>query len=242
MQDVAVDWASLANKLRTARMQHGLTHRELAKLSGVNRGTLMRMEQGHPCYMSTLEKVASALYLTADALAHPALALTGPFSIQAKSKELIRYRPSAKFGHRLPEYSQDQLRDSAERTRIGGLGLVSCFEWVPDIALPGGKLRATLLELHGETPAAHHNGEELVHAVRGSSQVRLGHDTIVIHEGETATFWPDVTHSYMPAEPVAPGQRPPLLLSVRLDGPRRHGRYGKKRRSSAEETPTARVE
>lgn len=238
MPDVAIDWASLAVKLRTARAQRGLTHRELAELSGVNRGTLMRMEQGFPCYMSTLEKVASALYLTADALAHPALILTGPFSVQAKSEELIRYRPSAKPGRRPPAYSQDRLKDGDERARIGGLGLVSCFEWVPDISLEGGKLRATLLELHGETPAAHHDGEELVHAIRGSSQVRLGHDLITVHEGETATFWPDVTHSYLPAEPIAPGQTPPLLLSVRLDGPRRHGSADKKRRSGNDDGST----
>lgn len=224
MSELAIDWDSLATKLRTARLQHGFSLNELAKRCGVNRCTLLRMEHGKPCFLSTIEKVASALYLTADALAHPASFPSGLYYAQEKEKELIRCRPSAKSTRRMPSYSQERLKSVTERARIGGLGLVSCFEWVPDISLPGGKLRATLLELHGETAAARHNGEELVHAIKGSSMVKLGQETILLHEGETATFWPDVVHSYLPAKPVLPGEAPPLLFSVRLDGPYRHAK------------------
>lgn len=223
MNEVDIDWSSLATKLRTARMQHGYSHRELAERAGVDRGTLLRIEHGKPCYLSTIEKVAAALYLTADALAHPASFPPGSFSVQEKEKELIRYRPSPKSGRQPPKYPQDRIRDRTERSRIGRLGLVSCFEWVPDISLEGGRLRATVLELYGETPAGIHDGEELVHAVKGDSQVKLGAETILVREGETATFWPDIPHTYAPAAPLGPGDSPPVLLSVRLDGPFRHG-------------------
>jgi|GEM_PF-6835777 len=238
MSEIAIDWSSLATKLRTARMQHGFSLNELAKRSGVNRCTLLRMEHGKPCYFSTIEKVASALFLTADALAHPASFPSGLYYAQEKEKELIRCRPTSKASRRLPTYSQDRLKSFAERARIGGLGLVSCFEWVPDISLPGGKLRATLLELHGETAAAAHDGEELVHAIRGGSKVKIGSETILLQEGETATFWPDVIHSYLPAKPLAPGELPPLLFSVRLDGPYRHGQRPSRQKHG---TPTRRA-
>jgi transcriptional regulator with XRE-family HTH domain len=63
---------TVADRLRWARKQHGLTQRELAKLTGAGLNTIRRIEQEPESFtpqLGTVEKLASALHIRAGWLA-----------------------------------------------------------------------------------------------------------------------------------------------------------------------------
>jgi transcriptional regulator with XRE-family HTH domain len=63
---------AVADRLRWARKQHGLTQRELAKITGVGLNTIRRIEQEPESFtpqLGTVEKLAAALHIRAGWLA-----------------------------------------------------------------------------------------------------------------------------------------------------------------------------
>lgn len=208
-----IDWKSVGQLLRAIRRQRRISYRELASRAGVARGTVLRIEAGLPSLASTITKLEKALNLTQGVLTHSAPIQPGDFFIQDKTHEFIHLRPNPKYTKRLPEYSQKMLRDPRERLRIGKLGFISAFQWESDLGLENSLMRPTLIELYDATTPNEHEGEEMVFGVRGTSLVKLGQHTLVIHENQSATFWPKNPHSYAPD----PGSVPSLLLSVRID-------------------------
>lgn len=176
---------------------------------------MIRIEAGKPTRLATIQKLEQALNLSPGLLTKSAPLTLGPFFLQEPSKELIVIRPNPKYLKHVPTYSQSSLRKPAERQRIGKLGIVSAFQWEPDLGLKGALMRATLLELYHETIPSNHEGEELVFGVRGTSIIRIAGEDLVIHENQTASFWPRETHSYAPGG--LPNVGPSLLLTVRID-------------------------
>lgn len=213
MPETKPDWHSVGQLVKSIRIQRRITYRDLALQAGIGRGTVLRIEAGHPSRKETLKRIEMALNLSPGVLTHSQPLVAGPFYIQELSHEFIHIRQNPKHLKPLPAYTQEMLQDAGERRRIGKLGFVSCFQWEADLGLAGATMRATLMELHDEMAPSQHDGEELVFGVRGTSVVRLEGEEIVIHEFESASFWPSRPHRYAPHLSSAPS----LLLSVRID-------------------------
>jgi transcriptional regulator with XRE-family HTH domain len=212
---VEIDWSSVGILVKALRNQRKIPYRELALRAGLNPGTLVRIEAGKPTRPSTIGKLEQALNLSPGLLTRSAPLMAGPFFLQEPSHELIIIRPNPNYEKTIPNYSQKSLRDPLERRRIGKLGIVSAFQWEPDLGLQGALMRATLIEIYSETLTSNHEGEELVFGVRGTSVIKIAGEELVIHENQTASFWPKEKHSYAPGNPM--GGSPSLLLSVRID-------------------------
>jgi transcriptional regulator with XRE-family HTH domain len=207
------NWAAIGKLVKSLRRQRRVTYRELATEAGLGRGTVLRIEAGFPSRRDTLRKLEKALNLSSGVLTHSKPLVSGPYYLQDMGHDFIHVRQNPKHAKSLPAYTQEMLQNPEERRRIGGLGFISCFQWESDLGLLGAKMRSTLMELHDETTPGQHDGEELVFGVRGTSVVRLGEEELIVHEHQSASFWPSQPHRYAPD----PSSAPSLLLSVRID-------------------------
>jgi transcriptional regulator with XRE-family HTH domain len=209
-----VDWKSVGVLIKSLRTQRKLPHRELAARAAIDPGTLLRIEAGKPSRLSTIQKIEEAMNLSPGLLTHSSPLALGPFFLQEPSRELIMIRPNPNYKKAIPDYSQEMLQNPAERRRIGKLGIVSGFQWEPEIGLKGATMRGTLMEIYDETIASNHQGEEFVFGVQGSTVIKIANQEIIVHPNQIASFWPFELHSYAPHPSTTP---PSLLLSVRID-------------------------
>jgi len=213
--DTAPDLSSVGRCIRYLRERWGMTQRELGRLSGVHHDTIMRIEQGDQPFSSTLAKIGKVFRV--DPMVMVRRVHKEHFAVCDLDMGKVVIAPNPKNTRVLPDYSQEALQDDAERQRIGHLKLVSRFERCLGTYLLDSTMTPTLLELYEEGPIGKHFGEELVYAVRGNARIRLGDESFVVTEGGSASFWPEIEHSYAPADPVGPKDLPPLLLCVIID-------------------------
>lgn len=199
---------TIGNRIQRIRQRQGLSVRDLAERSTVNKNTILRLERGLTPSYATLTRVCEALGIHVARLTDPAPDEEEVIALHMRADE-------ARLPHRAPDATV-RRQDADTRQILASdekvfLSLLNC-------RLPGGTLNSAILELFGETETVTHPGEELVFCLRGVAMINVAGRQHVLHEGDAAAFWCSERHSYGPAEEAAEaGALPVLLLSVWTD-------------------------
>jgi len=208
------DWTEEArilvgDRLRRTRTQQRLSIRQIADLAQISKTSVVQVESGRTSRRSTYLKVAEAMGLHLDRLLQPGVSAEWPFAVHRKEDD--SWFDLANFDHGvLPDEAQD---DPAERKKLANASGVSPLNILAS-RLEQGRIKPTILELYGPSPARSHAGEEHVFVLAGQAIVTVGSENISLNEGESVTFWSSERHSYAPQ----PGSALPVrLLSVRVD-------------------------
>lgn len=194
--------ATLAARIRRARLQSDLSIRQLAERAGVDKGTLVKLEQGNTPSYRTLVRVCDALGVSVVHLLQ-SRAEEDPVFVHRRVNE----RREAK-----QEHPNVQVRDALRQELVAAdRGVL--LTWL-DCRLPGGVLNSWLLEVRDPTEPTTHPGEEFVFCLRGRAALTVSNVRYELEPGDAASFWSAEPHFYAPAEQLRYSDPSVLLLSV----------------------------
>jgi len=187
----------IAARIRSCRLARSLGQSDLARQAGVHRTVVARAEAGEPCRTTSLRRIALALGTTLTWLRRPFLG-PAPWRVDYSDRTLwVASGPSyiRQKGLTTPR----ALLDPAERARLGSLGLANAFVRVLNNDLPGGRLRALVVESYRkeQDPVAF-PGQMFLYVLRGQIRLQLGEDRFEMAEGDTVSYWADVPNLYEP--------------------------------------------
>ncbi|HXH60093.1 MAG TPA: XRE family transcriptional regulator [Fimbriimonadaceae bacterium] len=198
----------VGHRLRLARVKQGLSIRDLANRAEVSKTSIVRIEQGHPAFASTVVRICAALGLHLAGLANP----TAESAAAIHRKEDDEWFDMTDFGSG-PIGKRNGGATPAERKRSAKDGMAVALLYLKN-RLHGGMMLPALLEVYSESDPRRHTGEELVYVIDGRLLVKVGTEEFELEAGECVTFWSAEEHSYTPA----PGSKiPATALSVRID-------------------------
>lgn len=158
---------ALGNRIRAARGRRGLSLGELASTAGVSKSLVSQIERGIAApSIDTVRRLASALQLPVFSLF-----MEEPDNgmvVRRGERRVVRYPGSG------------ATREILSPTLGGRMVLV----WV---TFPPGE--------DGREPVRH-VGEESVVVMRGTLEVHLGRERVMLEIGDSMTFDPEVPHSF----------------------------------------------
>jgi transcriptional regulator with XRE-family HTH domain len=230
----------IGERVHLHRIQRSLSQIELAKLAGISRTTVQKVESGQEVRMSVLAKLAAAMRTIEWEFLAPAGEWNRPYRIYDNEDPewLVTFNRAKSTGLYLDGTA---VPDLAEKERLGRLGFVSAFNNRLNCGLPTGRLGAAVVEIYGkdEKGPYRHPEEEFVYVLRGEVRIRIGEETIDLKEGQAMTFWPTEPHLYELPRPLRKDQEPPLLLMVWMAAPKpkSSSASGKRRRKSRSVNP-----
>ena len=187
------------DRVRRLRLRQGLSIRQLADRAGLNKNSIVRLEQGRGSAALTIIRVCAAFQIHIDRL----LDEEGP-------------GVTAAYLHQTGDDRWADLRDLASapvrrRSDLDADALAAC---ILESRIPDGRLRASILEIAAATDPRSHVGEEFVYVLEGRLAITIAGTRHALAAGESIAFHSAETHSYAPA---AQGESV-RLLSVRVEG------------------------
>ncbi len=196
-------------RLKRVRIQQNLSIRQLAQGANVSKTTLVQVESGRTSRRNSYLKVAEYLGLHFENLFAPESSGERPYQIHTKPDD--RWFDLTSFDEGpLPEEVQDDPEKRNSLSRANGWSPLNILA----SRLPHGRIKPTVIEVYGETPARSHNGEEHVYVLEGDAVITVGGFSVSLRTGESITFWSAEPHTYAP---LAGSKLPARLLSVRVD-------------------------
>lgn len=194
--------------MRRTRLQQQLSIRQLADLAKVSKTSVVQVESGRTSRRSTYVKIAEVLGLHLDNLLQTSTN-EKPYAVHRRSDDvwfdLVDFASAP-----LPQKAQESADERVKLSRNGDVSPLNILQ----SRLEYGRIKPTIIEISGPSPARSHSGEEHVFVLSGSAVIQVGSDSIQLEEGESVTFWSAELHSYAPAEGSS---LPVRLLSVRVD-------------------------
>jgi transcriptional regulator with XRE-family HTH domain len=162
------DDAALGNRIRAARTRRGLSVAELASLAGVSKSLVSQIERGIAApSIDTLRRLASALQLPVFSLFMEEPGVG--MVVRRSERRVVRYPGSR------------AIREVLSPTLDGRMVLL----WV---TFPPG-------DEDGREPVKH-VGEESVVVVRGTLEVNIGPQRVILEAGDSMTFDSEVPHTF----------------------------------------------
>ncbi len=159
---------ALGSRIREARLHRNLSVAELAGLASVSKSLVSQIERGVAApSLDTVRKIASALQVPVFSLF-----LEGPDSemvVRRQQRRVVRY-PGSKV-----------TREVLTPSLHGRMVLL----WV---TFPSGE--------RSRREPVRHVGEECVVVVRGSLEVAVGEQSVVLNDGDSMVFDPNVPHTF----------------------------------------------
>jgi len=196
--------------LHEMRTTMKISLRQLAKMAGVDKMTIMRIEKGLHCPSRRVrEALGHALTISPDIMTKPRV------SVQTCS-----VRRAADCWWHVNEAKPDvpidesRIQGERERQRLCHLGFVSGFQLLSNAPSVGaGITQICLLEIwrRRETPSSH-QGFEICHVLRGEVRLYVGDETHELYEGDGAIFVSSLPQDYEPLHPLGPNDQPCLLV------------------------------
>ena len=218
----------MGNRVSLLRYRKRATIREIAEQAGVDKNTLVRLEKGKAVRMETLTRICAALGTTPG---RQFLELAGPdqsFRVSRAAERRWEKAPDL-MSATDPAEEIAKLCDAAHRWPFGWSGEQPGFNGFLDCDLYGGAVVSSVIELFTACTLRSFVGEELIYCLRGSVVLEVDSDKTQLDEGDAVCVWATKSKICGPALPVLPGQPPPLILSVRAEGPASAHAYGSKR-------------
>ncbi len=201
----------LGHRVRRLRDQQGISIRDLADRAGINKNSIVRLEQGRGTQPITILKVCSVLGVHVERLAEPS-ENDMTLAVVHKKKD-DRWFDAADMGSQ-PLHDSKRPLTPAQRKRAVSQGaqvpinLLKC-------RLPGGRVLPSVLEIWKKSPERSHVGEEFAFVLSGTAIITVGDKHHRLKEGESITFWSAEPHSYAPADSK---KVPVKILSIRIEG------------------------
>lgn len=212
----ALDFELIAYNVRCMRMAHSQTQADLAKLAGVDKTTIHRLETGAKVRPRTLVKICAVL-------GEPVSFLNSvlPYGTPQHPRATFVHRNAAlnwfAMGDRrkrIPEDNQTRIQREEERLRLGRQGLVTSFQ-AYTFAMPNGP-GMSISEIYGQSVIGPNETYEdcVVHCARGELLFRSTRETIHLLEGDGIGFSAEEAATIEPAQAIGPNDYPPLMWFI----------------------------
>jgi transcriptional regulator with XRE-family HTH domain len=162
----------LGNTIREIRQTHGLTIADVAKLAGISRGMLSKIENAQTATsLETVSRLAKALGVSLATLFRNCDVRVGSAQLVKNGEGMEVVRRGTKRGHTYHLLSYDQ-------------GPKKTFE--PFLIT---------IDHESETfPIFEHPGTEFIYMLEGCIEYRHGQNTYVLSPGDALTFEGDIPH------------------------------------------------
>ncbi len=218
------DFRVFAENVRGYRQSLGWSNERLAAESGVGLRTLIRIQQGHPCFHRTQLSISLALRIGLDTLWNPAKNIQKSYFIFREPEErwCFANRGDAENWtmnsdpHRV---DPDSIQQAAERDRLGRNGLSMGFAQYYRSYLPGGMQATFMQNVYSKQTFAFPPTVSgiCIYCIKGSLKVFLGDDTFELHTGDVLVFEAHIPYSHEPLSPLLPHETPPAFLGVTIN-------------------------
>ncbi len=162
----------LGNTIREIRLNHGLTIADVAKLAGISRGMLSKIENAQTATsLETISRLAKALGVSLATLFRNCDARVGSAQLVKSGEGMEVVRRGTNRGHTYHLLAYDQ-------------GPKKLFE--PFLIT---------IDHESETfPTFEHPGTEFIYMLEGCIEYRHGQNTYVLSPGDALTFEGDIAH------------------------------------------------
>lgn len=190
-----LDWPKIAENIRLMRQLLHVTQTELATRAGVDRTSVQRLERGNSIRASTLRKICLGLGVNYGEISRLRLAYGPP-----ADQSCVRHRPEDVVWHtltdkrtRIPEDSKERIQDSAERRRLGSLGLVGRFRTYLNFIMMDGP-GVFFMEIYGRQDDYRHTDagsvyeDWIMYCIRGNVLLWQGETSELLSEGSAIGF------------------------------------------------------
>ena len=160
----------LGHRVRRLRDQQGISVRDLADRAGINKNSIVRLEQGRGTQPITILKVCSVLGVHVERLAEPSENDMTLAVVHKKNDD--RWFDAADMGSK-PLLDSKRPLTPAQRKRAVNEGaqvpinLLKC-------RLPGGRVLPSVLEIWQKSPERSHVGEEFAFVLSGTAIITVG--------------------------------------------------------------------
>jgi transcriptional regulator with XRE-family HTH domain len=216
MSDNEIERRLAGIRLQEVRKRARLTIRDVARATGLDKNTIMAIEQGRRTRLQSRNKLYA--YYGVLPVGPPIQAFQAtPFAVQAPGdSKWVRLRLTD--GSYSSVIIEDKPIGSSERHWMGLHGLASQYMRRLNCDRAGGRFKAAIFEVYASSGwSSQSSGEAFVFALRGSFLFRIGSDQFELHEGCAATFDRTVPHMHEPLYPISESSPPPVLLYVQAD-------------------------
>lgn len=194
----------VGDRIRRMRIGMGLSIRDVAARAGLSKTSIVRLEQGLACRPATLIQVCEVLGVHLERLEDGETAEAGAVHHAGDDRWYDMADVAAgplpvtvTRGARTPRVTK-QVAVAVDLLRS---------------RLTNGRVLPTILEVHAESVARSHPGEEFVYVLSGRLRLRVGANVFELKAGESVCFWSGEPHQYAPI-----GRGPARVLSIRVDG------------------------
>lgn len=214
------DLIAFGVRMKEIRKRANISIREAAARAGIDKNTVQRLEVGLPVRRLSRESICRVYGVLSFAPSLQSLASEGGEDYRVfRNDEGTWFRMKLHDEHEPSEIStNDEMQLAAERLRQGRLGFANQFFRRIACDLPGGKLKAAVLEVYGRSGyAAQTSGEAFVQCVKGSVFFEVGEERFILRQGDSACFDRTRLHMHAPTDEVAKADLPCLLLYVQVD-------------------------
>ncbi|MBC8102086.1 MAG: helix-turn-helix transcriptional regulator [Cytophagales bacterium] len=236
------DFVRIGRRVRSRRLQLGLSAQDLADRAGIARQTIVRIESGKPCKTETLNRIRHVLNLFYDFLTREDPPQDFCVQHYPEKAHWTISRPKTEYQRHgeIPDPRHED--DPQERLRLGRLGYQPFFTCLLNSELPGGILNQGLMEIYRETWVDSHPGEEFVYCLSGKARIWVRGTEFLLEEGSAITFKGSEPHQYAPAETISPSGVPLRLLIVVALGKGDPTRNAETEEERAKQRPTPRTQ
>lgn len=194
----------IGDRIRRLRIGMGLSIRDVAARAALSKTSVVRLEQGLACRPATLVQVCEVLGVHLERLEDGETAETGAVHRAGDDRWFDMTDVAA---GPLPLTVTRGARTPRVTTQVAvAVDLLKS-------RLANGRVLPTILEVHAESVARSHPGEEFVYVLSGRLRLRVGANVFDLKTGESACFWSGEPHQYAPI-----GRGPARVLSIRVDG------------------------
>jgi transcriptional regulator with XRE-family HTH domain len=203
------------DRIRQLRKAKKLSIRDAAAQIGVDKSTLMRLEQGDTVSARVREKACLFFQIMAfDPLSRPLAAEFGSAFVN-HLPESGQWQMVSKRGSQLGSVTNEDIQDPAERQRLGRYGLATSFYKSFQIRMMGTGVSASINEVYAINQEPHPKGDYcFIYCVKGSLKVVLKDEEFVVAEGSAAMFQSPGVKYFEPAKAVSDELLPVVCLFV----------------------------
>ena len=207
--------STVGARLQRLRTQQDLSVRELAKKAGVDKGTVVRIEQGKPYQYETLIKICQALSIHISRLTQSDLEVE---TVSLHSLEQCQWLKHSEINTGMRGAADPTMNLPEERKRLAESG-EGVFFHLLNCTLENGSMFGSILELWGRSQTRMHPGQEFLYCIKGEAELVVSGRSYLLKAGEAATFWSSEPHSYAPSPAsIEKNDLPATVLTVRNDG------------------------
>lgn len=188
-QSMMFDTLMLGKRAQRIRKEKKLSIEALAKMADVNKNTVVRFEKGLSTRIETIYKICNVLNISPLKLVEGKLVKGRDYDIQKHTIQDSDRTTSQRVSRQ-----QRIQKEIYHGMNVGDL----------NYQLPGGRLKAKVIEISNKCELHSHPGEELLFCLTGTVGVEISDVKAVLNKGDAIFFWGTEPHCYFNADEKKP--------------------------------------